>query len=93
MCPLDVEVHSEMFVNRIYETLNETVRSRALSIIMDEPSKTPVYGPLEGYVRRCIQTTTPEVTTPAEYSVDLGQVELTQVMKQWMNFENIDELP
>jgi len=49
--PLDVDVHSETFVTRMYETLNVTVRSLALSMIADAPFKTPVHGPFEQALR------------------------------------------
>ena len=92
MCPLDVDVHSEVFVRR-YENLNDSVLSQAVSIIIEAPVKTQVCGPYKEHVRRRIQTTTPAVTTPEEYTVGLGEVELTQVMKQWMNFETLGEMP
>ena len=93
LCPVKAEVHSEMLISRFTEQLNDSVRSRAVSITKGAPSNTPVHGPLKEYVQQRIQTTAPAVTTLAQYSVALGEVELTQVMANWMRFETLNEFP
>ena len=45
-------------------------------------------------MRAHIQATAPPaVPTIAQYTADMGEVELTQVMTNWLQFETLDELP
>ena len=62
------------------EGLNDSVMSRAVSIIIEAPFTTSVHGPLREKVRARIQAMAPAVTTIAQYTADMGEVELTQVL-------------
>ena len=51
LSPLDVDVHSKMLVIRMYESLDVTVRSLAVSMIAEAPYKTVAHGPFEQALR------------------------------------------
>ena len=80
-------------ITRFTDLLNDSVMRRALSIIIAAPSTTSVRGSLSEKVRARIQATAPAVTTIAQYTADMGEVELTQVMTNWLQIETLDQLP
>ena len=81
-------------INRFTDLLNESVKSRAVSSINAAPISTSVQGPLSEIVRaRTPSTAPPTVPTIAQYTADMGEVQLTEVMTNWMQFETLDELP
>ena len=73
--------------------LIESVKSRAVSSINAAPISTSVQGPLSEIVRARTPSTAPTVPTIAQYTADMGEVQLTEVMTNWMRFETVDELP
>ena len=91
--PEDSDLNSPRII-RFTDALNESVMRRAVSIINEAPSNTPVHGPLKEKVARAhIRETAPHaVPTIAQYTADMGEVELTQVMANWMRFETLDQL-
>ena len=85
--------HSRKII-RFTDLLNDSVKSRAVSSINAAPISTSVQGPLSEIVRaRTPSTAPPTVATVAQYTADMGEVELTQVMANWLQFETLDELP
>ena len=77
---------------RFTAALNDSVMRRALSIIIAAPFPTSVHGPLREKVRAYIRETTPTVTTIAQYTADMGEVELTQVITNWLQLGTLDQL-
>ena len=91
--PEDSDLNSRKII-RFTDSLNESVKSRAVSSINAAPISTSVQGPLSEIVRaRTPSTAPPAVPTVAQYTADMGEVQLTQVMTNWMQFETLDELP
>ena len=77
---------------RFTAALNDSVMRRALSIIIAAPFPTSVHRPLREKVRAYIRETTPTVTTIAQYTADMGEVELTQVITNWLQLGTLDQL-
>ena len=84
--------HSRKII-RFTVWLNDSVKSRAVSSINAAPISTSVQGPLSEIVRaRTPSTAPPAVATVAEFTAELNEVKLTEVMTNWMQFETRDEL-
>ena len=91
--PEDSDLNSRKII-RFTDSLSETVKSRAVSSIIAAPISTSVQGPLREIVRaRTPSTAPPAVPTVAQFTADMGEVELTQVMANWMRFETLNEFP
>ena len=89
----DKDDHSRKII-RFTDDLIETVKSRAVSSINAAPISTSVQGPLSKIVRaRTPSTAPPAVPTVAQFTADMGEVELAQVMANWMRFETLNEFP